>query len=65
MSKPRNLADDEWNKVIEIASTDQQVIVQNKSNNVGELEHYWVGYVGGPGVYVETDSNIISGKVNP
>ena len=65
MEDPRILADDEWNKVVELARTDQEVTNQAEKNNVGDLIYYWVGYAGGPGVYVDPASDIISGKVIP
>jgi hypothetical protein len=59
---PRSLSQSEWIKVGEIASTDRQVSIQTQNNNITGLIHYWVGYAGGPGVYADTEVDIISGR---
>ena len=62
LSQPRSLTEEEWNRVIEIASTDPEVIKQSANGNIGDMERWWVVYGGGPGFNRETDSNITSGK---
>jgi hypothetical protein len=65
LDEPWILTQEEWNKVTEIARADHEVTIQTGNNNIDNLVHYWVGYSGGPGFDAETDSDIISGKVNP
>jgi hypothetical protein len=61
MDKPRPLTKEEWDKVIEIASTDPEVARQAANNNIRAREFWWVAYAGGPGVYADSDDAIIGG----
>jgi hypothetical protein len=65
MDQPRQLSEDEWARVIEIASNYPEIAEQINNDNIKELGREWVGYSGQPGFVTYFDSALISGVARP
>lgn len=64
LSQPVPLIPEDWNRILEVASTDAEVVRQTANNNIRGRVFWWVAYAGGPGNYDDSDAAFMSGKAN-